>query len=104
MIVGMLYGLTISAPTENEKKVMTMEIIKKNPIPLYESICPECGSVFRYKACEVSLLHITCPVCGSSIWANTINPVNFREIYEAKKGELSMMPMPELRIEDEQGE
>lgn len=25
-----------------------MEIIKKNPIPLYESICPECGSVFRH--------------------------------------------------------
>ena len=25
MIVGMLYGLTISAPTENKKKVMTMD-------------------------------------------------------------------------------
>ena len=48
-----------------------MEIIKKNPIPLYESICPECGSVFRYKACEVSLLHITCPVCGSSVSAKS---------------------------------
>ena len=77
-----------------------MEIIKKNPIPLYESICPECGSVFRYKACEVSLLHITCPVCGSSVCANTINPVNFREIYEAKRRvKHETEPLPELWIE-----
>ena len=77
-----------------------MEIIKKNPIPLYESICPECGSVFRYKACEVSLLHITCPVCGSSVWANTISPVNFREIYEAKRRvKHETEPLPELWLE-----
>ena len=77
-----------------------MEIIKKNPVPLYESICPECGSVFRYKACEVSLLHITCPVCGSSVWANTISPVNFREIYEAKRRvKHETEPLPELWFE-----
>lgn len=61
-----------------------MEIVEKKPVPIYESTCQECKSVLRYKASEVSLLHITCPVCGSSVWADTISPVNFREIYEAK--------------------
>ena len=59
-----------------------MIVVKKNPVPIYEVICPECKSVVRYKACEVSFNHIVCPVCGSSIWANTICPVNFDEIHK----------------------
>ena len=47
-----------------------MTIIEKKPIPYYESKCPECGSVFRYKKSEVSLAHVDCPVCGISIWAS----------------------------------
>ena len=49
-----------------------MEIVEKKPVPIYESTCPECKSVFRYKKTEVSWLHITCPVCGVSMWAETI--------------------------------
>ena len=49
-----------------------MKIVEKKPVPIYESTCPECKSVFRYKKVEVSWLHITCPVCGVSMWADTI--------------------------------
>lgn len=59
-----------------------MIVVKKNPVPIYEAVCPECESVVRYKACEVAWQHIDCPVCGSSIWANTTHPVNFDEIYK----------------------
>jgi hypothetical protein len=52
-----------------------MEIIDKQPIPFYEVTCPECRSVIRYKACEVNLCHITCPVCGFSTWADTVHPI-----------------------------
>ena len=52
-----------------------MEIIKEQPIPFYEVTCWECGSIIRYRACEVNWCHITCPVCGVSIWANTVNPM-----------------------------
>ncbi len=49
-----------------------MKIVEKKPVPIYESTCPECQSVFRYKKAEVSWPHITCPVCGVSMWAKTI--------------------------------
>ena len=53
-----------------------MIVIDKKPIPIYESKCHECGSVFRYKKAEVGWgCYITCPVCGVSVWADTINPV-----------------------------
>ncbi len=54
-----------------------MEIIKINNIPIYEVTCEECKSVIRYKACEVAFCHIVCPVCGVSLWANTICPVAY---------------------------
>jgi len=54
-----------------------MKIIDAQPIPIYESKCPECKSVIRYKACEVAFCHITCPVCGTSLWATTISPVTY---------------------------
>lgn len=47
-------------------------VIKEQPIPIYETTCYECGSVFRYKAVEVSWMHITCPVCGVSNWASSM--------------------------------
>lgn len=52
-----------------------MEIIKEQPIPFYEVTCSECRSVIRYKACEVNFCHITCPVCGVSVWADTVCPI-----------------------------
>ena len=57
-----------------------MEVIERKPIPIYEVTCHECGSRIQYKACEVSLCHITCPVCGVSLWANTIKPVRYEEV------------------------
>lgn len=63
-----------------------MKIINKKPIPIYESVCPECKSRFRYKKVETSWQHIrhikphftyrTCPVCGMSNWAS-ITPVAY---------------------------
>ena len=51
-----------------------MEIIERKPVPIYENICPECESRFRYRGWEVSNCCITCPVCGISLWANTSIP------------------------------
>lgn len=56
-----------------------MEVIERKPIPIYEVTCRECKSKIQYKASEVSLCHITCPVCGMSLWANTISPVRVEE-------------------------
>lgn len=58
-----------------------MEVIEKKPVPIYEVVCDECKSKIQYKASEVSWYHITCPVCGVSLWANTIVPVRM-ELYE----------------------
>ena len=57
-----------------------MQIVKTNNVPIYEVICEECKSVIRYKACEVAYCHITCPVCGVSLWANTVCPVAYESI------------------------
>ena len=54
-----------------------MEVIDKKPIPIYEVTCRECKSRIRYKACEVVWQHITCPVCGVSLWANTTVAVDY---------------------------
>ena len=59
-----------------------MKIVEARHVPVYEVRCSECKSVIRYKACEVSLSHITCPVCGAPIWANTISPVDYEPFYE----------------------
>ena len=56
-----------------------MQVIEKHPIPIYQISCPECKSVLRYKASEVCNLHITCPVCGVSMWAEGILPINMDE-------------------------
>ena len=56
-----------------------MEVVDKKPVPIYEVVCDECHSKIQYKACEVSLQHITCPVCGVGLWANTIRPVRYED-------------------------
>lgn len=54
-----------------------MTVIEKKPVPIYEVECIECKSKIQYKAAEVSWYHITCPVCGVLLWANTIYPVKY---------------------------
>ena len=56
-----------------------MIVVERKPVPLYEVTCPEYHSKIRYKASEVSFSHICCPVCGISLWANTIKPAGFEE-------------------------
>lgn len=56
-----------------------MFIVEKNPIPIYQVICHECKSKIQYKASEVHLCHITCPVCGMALWADTILPVRMED-------------------------
>lgn len=63
-----------------------MIVVEKKPVPLYETECYECKSRLRYKAAEVSMCHIVCPVCGVPLWAATVSPVGFEED-EAKKDE-----------------
>lgn len=60
-----------------------MIVVEKKPVPIYEAECPECHSKIQYKAAEVSICHITCPVCGVSLWASPICPVRMEETYEA---------------------
>lgn len=52
-----------------------MIVVEKKPIPIYEVTCCECKSKIQYRASEVYYCHITCPVCGMSLWANTSSPV-----------------------------
>ena len=54
-----------------------MIIVERKPVPIYEETCPECKSRIQYKASEVALCHINCPVCGISLWARTISPVKY---------------------------
>ena len=59
-----------------------MKILSREPVPLYEVTCVECKSRIQYKACEVAYCHITCPVCGVPLWANTCCPT----AYETEDG------------------
>lgn len=56
-----------------------MTIIERKPVPIYEVECFECKSKIQYKKSEVFTCHIQCPVCGVSLWADTIQPVRFVE-------------------------
>ena len=57
-----------------------MEVIERKLVPIYEAECGECHSVLQYRAAEVHFTgYITCPVCGKSVWANTINPVRMEQ-------------------------
>ena len=55
-----------------------MAVVERKPVPIYESVCTECKSKIAYKASEVGFGgYITCPVCGSSMWANTTHAVRY---------------------------
>ena len=56
-----------------------MIVTEKNPVPIYEVVCFECKSKIQYKRSEISICHIQCPVCGVSLWADTIQPVRYEE-------------------------
>lgn len=56
-----------------------MIVVEKKPVPIYEVTCCECMSKIQYKKSEVSVCHIQCPVCGVSLWANTIWPIRYEE-------------------------
>lgn len=56
-----------------------MKVVEKKPVPIYSVECYECHSKIEYKASEVSWSHITCPVCGMSLWASTIYPVKMED-------------------------
>ncbi len=57
-----------------------MNVIEKKPIPIYQVECQECHSKIQYKKSEVSFCsYITCPVCGVTVWADTIRPVKYEE-------------------------
>ena len=56
-----------------------MTVIERKPVPIYAVVCPECGSKIEYKKSEVHTCHINCPICGVSIWADTIRPVRMED-------------------------
>ena len=62
-----------------------MEVVDKKPVPIYEAECYECKSKIQYKACEVHWSHITCPVCGMSLWADRANPIRYEEVQDGQK-------------------
>lgn len=62
-----------------------MEVVDKKPVPIYEAECYECNSKIQYKACEVHWSHITCPVCGMSLWADRAHPIRYEEVQDGQK-------------------
>lgn len=56
-----------------------MTVIERKPVPIYAVVCPECGSKIEYRKSEVHTCHINCPICGVSIWADTIRPVRMED-------------------------
>ena len=61
-----------------------MNVVERKPIPIYEAECSECHSKIQYKKSEVSFTsYINCPVCGVSVWADTILPVGYEEAENA---------------------
>ena len=61
-----------------------MKVIKREPVPVYEAQCPECNSVLQYRKNEVSNKHITCPVCGISMWASaTPHKIGYEDTEES---------------------
>ena len=57
-----------------------MIVTEKKPVPIYEVECTECKSKIQYRKSEVSFTsYITCPVCGVSVWADTIRPVRYED-------------------------
>lgn len=61
-----------------------MNVVDRKPVPIYEAECSECHSKIQYRKSEVSFVHyIICPICGMSVWADTIKPVKYEEAENA---------------------
>lgn len=57
-----------------------MNVVDRKPVPIYETECSECHSKIQYRKSEASIgPYIICPVCGMSVWAETILPVRYEE-------------------------
>lgn len=59
-----------------------MRVVERKAVPIYEVTCFECKSRIQYRASEVAWHHITCPVCGVSLWADAVHPVKTEEVTE----------------------
>ena len=68
-----------------------MTIIERKPVPVYESVCQECGSRFRYRASEVDGTFIKCPVCESFAFTTADNPVGTEDDYSCDKCKLRIV-------------
>ncbi len=55
-----------------------MTVVRKYPVPVYETECPECKSLLRYRKSEIEYGMVTCPVCGISMWAS-MSPLDYEE-------------------------
>lgn len=57
-----------------------MNVVDRKPVPIYEAECSECHSKIQYRKSEAQFTsYITCPVCGMSVWADTIRPIRYEE-------------------------
>lgn len=70
-----------------------MKVIEKKPVSIYEVECHECKSKIQYKASEINWCHITCPVCGVSIWGTQISPVKMEVTMETKEAIRNIEPL-----------
>lgn len=59
-----------------------MKVVERKPVPIYSVTCFECKSKLEYRASEVYYCHITCPVCGTSLWAMTVCPDHYEDVDE----------------------
>lgn len=60
-----------------------MNVVRRNPVPIYAVVCHECKSEIEYQASEVAWCHINCPVCGVSLWVSATSPVRYEPHKEA---------------------
>lgn len=54
-----------------------MKVVEEKPVPIYEARCNECYSKIEFIASEVMWGHIDCPICGTTLWVSTVNPVGY---------------------------
>lgn len=80
-----------------------MIVVDRKPVPIYELTCNECKSRIQYRASEISICHITCPVCGFSNWADKIAPV-WMEDSEDEHGDLIDRDALPVTVEQWNGE
>ena len=84
MVLARQDGTASAYPISAEGVNDMIEVVDRQVVPVYEVECVECHSKIRYTASDVSWCHIQCPVCGISLCANTICPVNYKELKHDK--------------------